>query len=255
MLRCHGCEVRRDGHKGGQRWPQEHIDESLLCLRHVDCVAVAERRDRQAYRCLLVTLRAELRDDAFRPCAGKVEGPRRIGDVSKVHHHLVQQHAVSPLVQVRLRSQLHVECLQQIEVDCHVRGHHSFHDQLAHLLLVARRQQRQHIASWRCSGQLKSSADVIALVHRLVVVRRGSRVLAVYQEVVVHSQVSKVMHCRRHDDAKHFKFGNVFELFLEAGQDDRAGLCHVGRVDGVVVRVVQILGLHAPQEAFHSTPV
>eukprot|EP00955_Chlamydomonas_euryale_P065975 359416-Chlamydomonas_euryale.AAC.9 len=78
-------------------------------------------------------LRAELRDDAFRPCAGKVEGPRRIGDVSKVHHHLVQQHAVSPLVQVRLRSQLHVECLQQIEVDCHVRGHHSFHDQLAHL--------------------------------------------------------------------------------------------------------------------------
>eukprot|EP00955_Chlamydomonas_euryale_P065974 359416-Chlamydomonas_euryale.AAC.8 len=125
----------------------------------------------------------------------------------------------------------------------------------AYLLLVARRQQRQHIASWRCSGQLKSSADVIALVHRLVVVRRGSRVLAVYQEVVVHSQVSKVMHCRRHDDAKHFKFGNVFELFLEAGQDDRAGLCHVGRVDGVVVRVVQILGLHAPQEAFHSTPV
>lgn len=56
----------------------------------------------------------------------------------------------------------------------------------AYLLPLLNRQGLEDVTARNCACQLKGTADMEVLINRLVVVRGGSRVLAVDEEVVVH---------------------------------------------------------------------
>ena len=63
----------------------------------------------------------------------------------------------------------------------------------SHLFLLIHGEVLEDVAAPGAAHNLERAADVVVLVHGLVVVCGGARVLAVDEEIIVHAQVPQVV--------------------------------------------------------------